>query len=632
MNLFPDQGSVEVQHQTTTPLSSAAMDRALCIATFWLCVVACCQCEKITLDQKTVPEENKCGVVTCKVDIDIATSSKTDKDSSISFKSISRMSLFMRDATDLFDKARGQRDSFLGSVSTQAPQVATFSNDKNVFGKIESRQSSIKVELFKQQDCLSQFICRVIGQDYKGREVLSTYNLAQQKSQIYGGGLIFALKFDDPHLRNSPEKRIEDKIESFERRMERKIMSVKSQMEESIQELKNDLTARSGVLNDEAKEKAVKQLDRDFDERLKDMIGQLQINLTSNRIMIASKFEEMKTHLQTGLRFTRKKFRGQLLKKIGASERRLKGTIQKDSCKKLKHIQANLSRAIQGEQTQALEDVFQRFELTLNKTTDVLTSMKRDLELLKSYVEENSISVKNTSDAARDMSRDAMPKCMLANSTDYKNEPISCYRGMASDMDKDSPKYVEMTLCDPKRKILCDTRTDEGGWILIQRRGNSDISFKRPYEDYGEGFGLPPDDFWLGNELLHKLTSENLYELRIDMWSSEGNPPLYAEYSNFSIESRRWGYRLNLGSYSGTVGEVSTDYGLSYNHKHPFTTYDFRRSPIQTSCSHLSTDGWWHDVCNEVNLNGLIGNTVLWWNTGTRNITFKRAEMKIRRI
>ncbi|CAJ0952905.1 unnamed protein product [Ranitomeya imitator] len=56
-------------------------------------------------------------------------------------------------------------------------------------------------------------------------------------------------------------------------------------------------------------------------------------------------------------------------------------------------------------------------------------------------------------------------------------------------------------------KVLCDMDTDEGGWIVIQRRWDGSVDFFRTWDAYKKGFGSRLNEFWLGNENIHHVTS-----------------------------------------------------------------------------------------------------------------------------
>lgn len=58
----------------------------------------------------------------------------------------------------------------------------------------------------------------------------------------------------------------------------------------------------------------------------------------------------------------------------------------------------------------------------------------------------------------------------------------------------------------------------------------------------------------LGNDNLNAMTSDQQYELRVDLTSFDGDSR-YAEYDNFSVASSNEYFKLrSLGTYSGTAG------------------------------------------------------------------------------
>lgn len=43
--------------------------------------------------------------------------------------------------------------------------------------------------------------------------------------------------------------------------------------------------------------------------------------------------------------------------------------------------------------------------------------------------------------------------------------------------------------------------------VKFQRRIKGDVDFNRSWTDYKNGFGSPDTDFWIGNDIIHNLTS-----------------------------------------------------------------------------------------------------------------------------
>ncbi|GFR72528.1 fibrinogen-related protein 3.2 [Elysia marginata] len=102
--------------------------------------------------------------------------------------------------------------------------------------------------------------------------------------------------------------------------------------------------------------------------------------------------------------------------------------------------------------------------------------------------------------------------------TDQKVEPalpVTCEPGMGNDSTETYPHYVTMTHSDINRQIVCDTQTDGGGWIVIQRRAVGDVDFYRNWTEYRDGFGDLDGDFWLGNNATCVLTNTVQSELPV---------------------------------------------------------------------------------------------------------------------
>ncbi|KAK0065281.1 BpsFReD21.3, partial [Biomphalaria pfeifferi] len=139
--------------------------------------------------------------------------------------------------------------------------------------------------------------------------------------------------------------------------------------------------------------------------------------------------------------------------------------------------------------------------------------------------------------------------------------PESC-RGII-----DKKERVEVTLASGL-KVMCDTKTDGGGWIIFQRRINGKVDFYRGWKEYRDGFGdYNIGEFYLGNENIFKLTSTGQYDLRIDL---EFNSKKYfAQYKDFKILSETEKYKLQIGDYSGNAGD-----SLSGHNNMFFSTFD----------------------------------------------------------
>ncbi|XP_071961760.1 fibrinogen-like protein A [Antedon mediterranea] len=103
-------------------------------------------------------------------------------------------------------------------------------------------------------------------------------------------------------------------------------------------------------------------------------------------------------------------------------------------------------------------------------------------------------------------------------------------------------------------RVYCDMDTDGGGWTIFQRREDGSMDFYRNWAAYKAGFGNVNGEHWLGNDNIHRLTSDGHFELRVDMSTFEGGPA-YAHYDNFRIGDEKSNYILTFGTYSGNAGD-----------------------------------------------------------------------------
>ena len=100
--------------------------------------------------------------------------------------------------------------------------------------------------------------------------------------------------------------------------------------------------------------------------------------------------------------------------------------------------------------------------------------------------------------------------------------------------------------------VFCDQTTAGGGWTVFQKRLDGSVDFYLNWSDYKVGFGDLNGEFWLGNDKIHRLTSDGNQTLRVDLEDFEGNTT-YAEYDMFGVMREKHKYRLILGSYSGNL-------------------------------------------------------------------------------
>uniref|UniRef100_H0X7Z3 Angiopoietin 4 n=1 Tax=Otolemur garnettii TaxID=30611 RepID=H0X7Z3_OTOGA len=123
---------------------------------------------------------------------------------------------------------------------------------------------------------------------------------------------------------------------------------------------------------------------------------------------------------------------------------------------------------------------------------------------------------------------------------------------------------------------------------------------KKNSKEYKEGFGDPAGEHWLGNEVVHQLTSGAAYSLRVELQDWEGHEA-YAQYEHFQLGSEGQLYRLSLSGYSGSAGRQSSLVLQGTK----FSTRDADNDNCLCKCAQMLSGGWWFDACGLSNLNGI---------------------------
>ncbi|XP_053330204.1 ficolin-2-like [Spea bombifrons] len=216
------------------------------------------------------------------------------------------------------------------------------------------------------------------------------------------------------------------------------------------------------------------------------------------------------------------------------------------------------------------------------------------------------------------------------------SEPLYAPRNCKEVLDQGSVLSDWYTIYpDGKRplKVLCDMHSDGGGWIVFQRRWDGSVDFFRDWNSYKMGFGSALNEFWLGNDNLHTLTSSGTWELRIDLQDFE-TKKYFAKYASFRILGESEKYKLLLGAY--TTGNAGNS--LDVHVDMPFSTKDRDSSPGK--CANTYYGGWWYNSCHHSNLNGRYlqgqhssyADGINWVQAKGFNYSFKYSEMKARPV
>uniref|UniRef100_A0A8C2SUP1 Fibrinogen C-terminal domain-containing protein n=1 Tax=Coturnix japonica TaxID=93934 RepID=A0A8C2SUP1_COTJA len=152
--------------------------------------------------------------------------------------------------------------------------------------------------------------------------------------------------------------------------------------------------------------------------------------------------------------------------------------------------------------------------------------------------------------------------------------------------------------------VYCEMNTTSGGWTVIQRnQRDTPVTWAESWSTYKYGFGNVRSEYWLGTEYIHQIAKQKVYQVRFVI-SDNANNIKFADYNLFSVEDEAHGYRLRLGSYSGTAGDAMTSDNPSTMHDNmKFSTKDRDQDNYSRNCAYSYEGGWWFSSCYSVRLN-----------------------------
>ena len=123
------------------------------------------------------------------------------------------------------------------------------------------------------------------------------------------------------------------------------------------------------------------------------------------------------------------------------------------------------------------------------------------------------------------------------------------------------------------------------GSTVLQRRAYNkpNFNFNRPWHDYETGFGSD-DNYWIGLNRIHRLSSRGRNVLTIDVNINAGRP---TKYFGFWVDDASSGYTVYAGpEYEKRYGQFEASTGQ------PFTAPDGGR-PVE-GCANEFKSGWWY--------------------------------------
>ena len=550
----------------------------------------------------------------------------------------------------------GREPSLVAFVDSRRPRVSRVANAMKVEGQLEPSLTSITVELFKQGDCQAEFTCEVFAVDAQGREVVRTSHLLLQHptpaSDMAGHEgwtpavamhlveLTQQLNTNVELVKNSMndygdrmadlEKEFRDKFDLFENRMSDKVASLEKDLLkvslsqegadaklistfQTIEDKLTDQEDREGLLET--------RLQNKMDE-IKDSQSSLKscdVNLNKHiRHILKMEFESLGMNVSK-VSGDFAMFESQMEQKVES----LKQELHK--CESV--LTTNMIDAIEQSSLTTTNEVLSRVNDSLSLVDETIEGHFQEVS---SVIKESNVETRSFIGQRVDGINITDPK-EVASAVRDMLAPKACRRGQISLWTQASYPFpvVSPGTDDPLAvPYLCDSVTDGGGWIIIQRRTTGNVNFYRNWADYKTGFGTLDDDFWLGNDNIHAITSSGEYELRVEL--RYNGKSAYAHYDKFALADELGKYALTLGSYYGTAGDsLSGHAGL------PFTTLDRDHDTYSSNCAVVFTGAWWYGACHSSNLNGKWGegkNKGPRWSALTQDNAVSFSEMKIRKI
>ncbi|KAL9701616.1 hypothetical protein quinque_005057 [Culex quinquefasciatus] len=178
--------------------------------------------------------------------------------------------------------------------------------------------------------------------------------------------------------------------------------------------------------------------------------------------------------------------------------------------------------------------------------------------------------------------------------------------------------------------VFCELQRFGGHWLVIQQRFDGLENFTRSWSEYRDGFGVVGEEFWLGLEVVHRLTRSSPHELLVEL-EDFGGAYKYARYASFAVAGEDQQYKLLVvDGYSGTAGD-----SMEKHKGMKFTTIDRDYDTNPKNCAEITKGAWWFHQCHQSHLNGQHLDEKNWnainWNSGWGNQGLKFTRMMIRR-
>ncbi|KAK7095312.1 fibrinogen C domain-containing protein 1-like [Littorina saxatilis] len=319
-----------------------------------------------------------------------------------------------------------------------------------------------------------------------------------------------------------------------------------------------------------------------------------------------------------------------------------------------KDVMLSLLDARQREQEQAIEDQANLLEhqaMQISQQNETMADMVQVNKDQANLLQHQALQISQQNENMTDMVQVKKDQALqLHEQSLYLNQTISELTKLSCLMSaRNTSSCADWLAVDPLSgihtvclsgesvSVYCDQTSDNGGWTVFQRRQDASVDFYRDWTDYRNGFGDLEGNFWLGLDKLHKLTTSQRFELRVDLQKCDGTKG-NATYSGFYVEDVSHNFTLRFDKFTGGNAGDS----LSYHRGFQFSTKDRDHDTFSgKSCAQGSHGAWWYGYCSQSDLNKPYNpnsrdgiHLPFYWNAfSNRGINaLKFSEMKIRPI
>ena len=153
---------------------------------------------------------------------------------------------------------------------------------------------------------------------------------------------------------------------------------------------------------------------------------------------------------------------------------------------------------------------------------------------------------------------------------------------------------------------------DGGGWTVFQRRFKPHTqNFDLNWDSYKHGFGDVYKEFWLGNDLIHEITSSKPHYILVFGRKADGETAV-SKYGSFYIENDSESFKIHFNDTVLTNAESLTmsDYNKGDLDGMKFSTKE-RDNDLKIDDCAATLGAFWHNECSDINPNKNEG--IIWY-------------------